>query len=281
VAPATPGECFWAAIEAARIALKYRTPVIVLSDGYLANGAEPWRIPDVDSLPDISVPFATEPNHVDTDGNALFWPYVRDPETGARPWAIPGTPGLEHRIGGLEKADMTGEVSYDPANHELMTRQRAAKVSGIARELSPVEVDDPGPSPASVLLLGWGSTYGAIQAAVRRLRARGFRVAHAHLRHLNPFPPNLGEVLESYPKVLVPEMNLGQLLKLVRAQFLVDAKGLNIVRGKPFKAEEIEAAVIELMGATAAPASSAPVSSAPASSAPASVRTAAEEVPDL
>jgi 2-oxoglutarate ferredoxin oxidoreductase subunit alpha len=251
VAPATPGECFAAAIEAARIALKYRTPVLLLSDGYLANGTEPWLLPNVDDLPDISVPFATEPNHQADDGTPEFWPYLRDPETLARPWAVPGTPGLTHRIGGLEKADGSGSVSYDAVNHEVMTKLRVAKIAGIAKDISPLEVDDPAPldgqAGAQVLVLGWGSTYGAIQAAVRRVRAKGHPVAHAHLRHLNPFPANLGEVLRAYPKVLVPEMNLGQLIKLVRAEFLVDAQGLNKMQGKPFRAEEIEPAIIDLI----------------------------------
>ena len=202
VAPSTPGDCFYAAIEATRIAVKYRTPVFLLSDGYLANGAEPWHVPDVDSLPDISVPFATETNHVNDAGEAVFWPYLRDPETLARPWAIPGTPGLTHRIGGLEKEDGSGDVSYDPANHDRMTRLRVAKVAGIAKDIPLVEVDDPG--GAEVLVLGWGSTYGSIQAAVRRVRDRGHPVAHAHLRHLNPFPSNLGDVVRSYRQVLVP-----------------------------------------------------------------------------
>jgi 2-oxoglutarate ferredoxin oxidoreductase subunit alpha len=245
VAPSTPGDCFYMAIEAARIALKYRTPVFLLSDGYLANGAEPWRLPSVDSLPDISVEFATEPNHTTPDGEEEFWPYLRDSETLARPWAIPGTPGLVHRIGGLEKADGSGTVSYDPVNHELMSRVRAAKVAGIASDIPLMEVDDP--DGATMLVLGWGSTYGAIAAGIRRIRARGHRVAQAHLRHLNPFPANLGEVLRSYPKILVPEMNLGQLVKLVRADFLVDAKGLSKMRGKPFRAEEIEQAILDLL----------------------------------
>jgi 2-oxoglutarate ferredoxin oxidoreductase subunit alpha len=246
VAPSTPGDCFYAAIEAARIAIKYRTPVFLLSDGYLANGSEPWKLPDVDSLPDISVAFATETNHTDSEGNQEFWPYLRDPETLARPWAIPGTPGLAHRIGGLEKADGSGEVSYDPANHDLMTRVRVAKVAGIASDIDPVEVEDPDGN-AEVLILGWGSTYGAIQAGIRRVRAQGHSVAQAHLRHLNPFPANLGAVLRDFPKILVPEMNLGQLIKLVRADFLVDAKGLNKVLGKPFLAGEIENAILDLM----------------------------------
>ena len=241
VAAMSPSHCFYAAIEAVRIALKYRTPVFLLSDGYLANGSEPWRLPDVESLPDISVPFATEAN---LDGD--FMPYLRDPETLARPWAIPGTPGLEHRIGGLEKADVTGNISYDPDNHELMTRLRAAKVAGIDRDIPPVEVDaDEG---AEVLVLGWGSTYGAIAAAVRRIRARGLKVAQAHLVHLNPFPRNLGEVVGRYREVLVPEMNLGQLSLLVRGRYLVDAKSVNKVKGLPFKAAEIEEALLELIG---------------------------------
>jgi len=240
VAAMTPAQCFYAVIEAARIALKYRTPVILLSETYLANSSEPWRLPDVDSLPDISVPFATELNH---DGE--FWPYLRDPETLARPWAVPGTPGLQHRVGGLEKEDGTGNVSYDPANHEKMTHVRAAKIAGIARDIPPVEVDHE--DGADVLVLGWGSTYGAIGAAVRRVRARGKKVAQAHLVHLNPFPPNLGEVLGRYRRVLVPELNLGQLARLVRAEYLVDAKTLSKVQAQPFKAAEIEHAILELI----------------------------------
>jgi 2-oxoglutarate ferredoxin oxidoreductase subunit alpha len=251
VAPSTPGDCFYAAIEAARIAIKYRTPVFLLSDGYLANGAEPWRIPDVATLPDISVEFASVPNHTTADGSEEFWPYLRDATTLARPWAIPGTPGLTHRIGGLEKEDGSGDVSYDPVNHELMTKLRVAKVAGIAADIPLVEVDDPvmpgATGRAELLVLGWGSTYGAIQAAIRRVRAKGHPVAHAHLRHLNPFPANLGEVVRAYPKVLVPEMNLGQLVKLVRADFLVDAQGLNKMKGKPFHAEEIESAIYDLL----------------------------------
>jgi 2-oxoglutarate ferredoxin oxidoreductase subunit alpha len=241
VAAKTPADCFFAAIEAARLAVKYRTPVILLSDGYLANGSEPWLLPDVNTLPDISVPFATEANH-DTE----FWPYLRDPDTLARPWAIPGTPGLMHRIGGLEKEDGTGNVSYDPDNHELMVRLRAAKVAGIANDIPPLEVDDPdGLGGADVLVLGWGSTYAAIQASVRRVRRRGMRAAHAHLTHLNPFPTNLGETVRAYRKVIVPEMNLGQLIKLIRADFLVDAKGLNKVKGQPFRVAEIEKAILD------------------------------------
>ena len=240
VAAMTPAQCFYAVIEAARIALKYRTPVILLSETYLANSSEPWRLPDVDSLPDISVPFATETNH---DGE--FWPYLRDPDTLARPWAVPGTPGLQHRVGGLEKADGTGDVSYDPVNHEKMAHLRAAKVAGIARDIPPVEVDHE--EGADVLVLGWGSTYGAIGAAVRRVRARSKKVAQAHLVHLNPFPPNLGDVLARYRRVLVPELNLGQLARLVRAEYLVDAKTLSKVQAQPFKAAEIEHAILELI----------------------------------
>ena len=248
IAPSTPGDCFFAAIEAARIALKYRTPVFLLSDGYLANGAEPWPVPNVDDLPDISVEFATEPNHTDEDGNAHFWPYLRDPETLARPWAVPGTPGLTHRIGGLEKADGSGSVSYDPDNHDRMSRLRVAKVAGIAADIPLAEVDDPD-GRAEVLVLGWGSTYGAIAAGVRRIRAAGHPVAHLHLRYLNPFPANLGDLLRSYRRILIPEMNLGQLVKMIRAEFLVDARPLSKMRGKPFQAEEIEAAILEMLPA--------------------------------
>lgn len=246
VAAYSPAQCFDAAIEAARIALKYRTPVMLLSDGYLANGSEPWRLPDVADLPDISVAFATEPNHVDGDGNPEFWPYLRDPDTLARPWAIPGTPGLEHRIGGIEKQDGTGNISYDPANHERMVHLRADKVAGIAQELPPLQVhgdvDD-----AELLVIGWGSTWGAIDGAANRCRARGRRVAYAHLVHLNPFPPNLGEVLASYPKVVVPELNLGQLSRVLRAEFLVDARSVTKVQGVPFTAGELEAALLKEM----------------------------------
>jgi 2-oxoglutarate/2-oxoacid ferredoxin oxidoreductase subunit alpha len=246
IAARTPGHCFFAAIEAARIALEYRTPVILLSDGYLANGAEPWQLPRVEDLPDISVPYATEPNHTSADGSPEFLPYLRDPATLARPWAVPGTPGLEHRIGGLEKADGTGAISYDPTNHERMVRLRAAKIAGIAKDIPPLEVDDPD-GEADVLVLGWGSTYGSIAAAVERLRRRGRRVAHAQLVHLNPFPANLGEVLARYSKVVVPEMNLGQLAMLVRSEFLVDARSISKVQGQRFLFSEVEAAVLALM----------------------------------
>nr|WP_317621443.1 2-oxoacid:acceptor oxidoreductase subunit alpha [Streptomyces sp. CBMA123] len=232
VAPATAAECFDAALEAARIAVTYRTPVFLLSDGYLANGSEPWRIPEVGELPEIDPKFATAPNRED----GAFWPYLRDPHTLARPWAVPGTAGLEHRIGGIEKEDGTGNISYDPANHDLMVRTRQAKVDGIT--VKPVEVDDPS-GDARVLVLGWGSTYGPITAAVRRVRADGGEVAQAHLRNLNPFPANLGVVLRSYEKVIVPEMNLGQLALLLRAKYLVDAESYNQVRGLPFKAAQL------------------------------------------
>src|SRR5437870_4524914 len=240
VAASTPGGCFDAALEAARIALKYRTPVYLLSDAYLANGSEPWLLPDVSSLPEIGVEFATAPNRGDE-----FLPYVRDPETLARAWAIPGTPGLEHRIGGLEKADETGNVSYDPDNHDLMTRLRAQKVAGIARDIPDLRVDHQ--EGADLLVVSWGGTYGPVAAGVRRVRRRGGRVSHAHLRWLNPFPRNTGVVLRAFDRVPVPEMNLGQLLKLVRAEFLVDAQGYNRVRGTPFKASEIAAAVEALL----------------------------------
>ncbi|MBH5132717.1 2-oxoacid:acceptor oxidoreductase subunit alpha [Streptomyces sp. NPDC005395] len=235
VAPRTPADCFDAALEAARIALTYRTPVFLLSDGYLANGSEPWRIPEPDELPDLAVRFAQGPNHTLDDGTEVFWPYKRDPQTLARPWAVPGTPGLEHRIGGIEKQDGTGNISYDPANHDFMVRTRQAKVDGIA--VPDLEVDDP--DGARTLVLGWGSTYGPITAAVRRLRTAGEEIAQAHLRHLNPFPANLGAVLRRYDKVVVPEMNLGQLATLIRAKYLVDAQSYNQVNGMPFKAEQL------------------------------------------
>ncbi|MGW0735920.1 2-oxoacid:acceptor oxidoreductase subunit alpha, partial [Streptomyces sp. NPDC002851] len=244
VAPSTPADCFDAALEAARIALTYRTPVFLLSDGYLANGSEPWRIPDVDELPDLRVQFAHTPNHQTEDGAEVFWPYKRDPQTLARPWAVPGTPGLEHRIGGIEKQDGTGNISYDPANHDFMVRTRQAKVDGI--DVPDIQVDDPS-GDAGLLVLGWGSTYGPITAAVRRLRTAGQSVAQAHLRHLNPFPGNLGEVLKRYDKVVVPEMNLGQLTTLLRAKYLVDAHSYNQVNGMPFKAEQLATALKEAL----------------------------------
>ncbi len=237
VAPATPAECFDYAIEAWRIALKYMTPVVYLSDAFLATGSEPWKIPDVADLPRIG----TE-NHTDP---ATFRPYARDPQTLARPWAVPGTPGLEHRIGGLEKADVTGNVSYDPENHHRMQLLRAEKIARIASDIPELQVH--GPAGGDLLVLGWGSTYGSIRTAVERLQAEGRSVAHAHLRHLNPFPTNLGEVLTSYRRVLVPEVNLGQLLMLIRARYLVDAQGYNRVRGKPFRISEIAEAAEKLL----------------------------------
>ena len=246
VAPRSPSDCFHAAIEAARIATKYRTPVFLLSDGYLANGSEPWRLPKVDELPDLKVSFATEPNATDDKGEPVFHPFQRDPQTLARPWAIPGTPGLEHRIGGLEKADGSGNISYDPANHDTMVRLRAAKVEGIARDIPDLEVEDPD-SAAELLVLGWGSTYGPIGAACRMVRDRGGRVAQAHLRHLNPFPTNTGEVLHRYRRILIPEMNLGQLALLIRGKFLVDAMSYNKVRGLPFKADELAGVIEEVL----------------------------------
>jgi 2-oxoglutarate ferredoxin oxidoreductase subunit alpha len=234
VAAQSPADCFAAALEAVRIALRYRTPVFLLSDGYLANGSEPWRLPNVTDLADLSVPFATEPNGPD----GSFLPYLRDPDTLARPWAIPGTPGLEHRLGGIEKADRTGNISYDPDNHDFMVRTRQAKVDGIARTIAPLVVDDPD-GDARVLVLGWGSTYGTIGAAARRVRRAGYSIAQAHLRHLNPFPANLGQVLASYEKVVLPEMNLGQLATLIRSKYLIDVISVTQVRGMPFRAADL------------------------------------------
>jgi 2-oxoglutarate ferredoxin oxidoreductase subunit alpha len=242
VAPRSPGDCFDAALEAARIAVTYRTPVLLLSDGYLAIGSEPWQVPDVTALPNIDADFQTEPNNLNDQGEAEFWPYKRDPLTLARPWALPGTAGLEHRIGGIEKADGTGNISYDPTNHDLMVRTRQAKVDAIAHSIPATDLDDPD-GRARVLVLGWGSTYGPIGAAVRRLRSAGRPVAQAHLRHLNPFPSDLGDVLRRYDRVLVPEMNLGQLSMLLRAKFLVDVVGYNKVRGLPFTAAELVDAI--------------------------------------
>jgi 2-oxoglutarate ferredoxin oxidoreductase subunit alpha len=244
VAPATPGDCFTMAIEAWRLALKYMTPVVYLSDAFLATGSEPWRIPDVADLPDIGIANATQ-------GDGPFRPYLRDPETLARPWAVPGTAGLEHRIGGLEKADVTGNVSYDPDNHHKMQLLRAAKVAGIAKDIPPMEVF--GPSSGELLILGWGSTYGAIRSAVERLQADGRSVAHAHLRHLNPFPENTESVLRSYDRVLIPEVNLGQLLMLIRAKYLIDAVGYDRVRGKPFRIAEIVAEAERILGVGTTP----------------------------
>jgi 2-oxoglutarate ferredoxin oxidoreductase subunit alpha len=245
VAPRSPGDCFDTALEAVRIAVTYRTPVMLLSDGYLANGSEPWRIPELAELPEIDPAFATQANH-GVGEDAEFWPYLRDEQTLARPWAIPGTPGLEHRIGGLEKGDGHGNISYDPANHDFMVRTRAAKVERIAESLPPLEVDDPS-GAAKVVVLGWGSTYGPIGAGCRRVRAAGYHVAQVHLRHLNPFPRDLGEVLKRYDKVLIPEMNLGQLAMLVRARYLVDAVGYNQVNGMPLKAADLAEAIGNLV----------------------------------
>jgi len=253
VAPQSPGDCFDAALEAVRIATTYRTPVFLLSDGYLANGSEPWHIPDVASLSHDKVNFATELNDVDANGDWVFHPFLRDPETLARPWAVPGTPGLEHRIGGIEKADVTGDISYDPDNHDVMTRLRQAKIDGIAKSIPNLEVDDPS-GQADVLILGWGSTYGPIAEATRLARVSGVNVARAHLRHLNPFPPNLGELLSRYEQVIVPEMNLGQLAMMLRAKYLVDVQSYTQVRGLPFTSIELANVLTEakanLSGAT-------------------------------
>jgi 2-oxoglutarate ferredoxin oxidoreductase subunit alpha len=240
VAVGTPSDAFETTIEAARIALKYMTPVILLSDGYIANGAEPWRIPDLENLPDLSVDFQTEDNSPEG-----FLPYLRDPETLSRPWAIPGTPGLEHRLGGLEKGDRTGGVNYDGVNHELMTDYRERKIQGIANDIPDIEVDaDEG---AKVLVVGWGSTSSAIHSAVRMVRKEGKPVARAHVRHLNPFPKNFEEVLNSYETVLVPELNRGQLWRLLRAEYLLDSVRFNKVQGEPFKASEIKDKIMELI----------------------------------
>jgi len=247
LAPQTPSDCFAIAIEATRLAVKYRTPVIVLSDGYLANGAEPWRLPDLDALEPIDPDFASEPNHTDDQGTPDFWPYIRDPETLARPWAPPGVPGLEHRIGGLEKADGSGNVSYEGVNHERMVHLRRDKIAGIAADIAPVEVNDES-GDAQLLLVSWGSTYAAVLAGVKRVRARGMKVAHVHLRHLNPLPANLGEVLQRYAQILVPEINLGQLSRVLRAEYLVDAQTMSKMQGVPFRVGEIEAAITALLG---------------------------------
>jgi 2-oxoglutarate ferredoxin oxidoreductase subunit alpha len=252
VAPQSAADCFDAAIEAIRLSTKYRTPVLLLSDGYIANGSEPWLIPDVTKLPDLQTPFATTTNHETENGDRVFWAYKRDPKTLARPWAIPGTPGLEHRIGGIEKADGHGNISYDPANHDLMTRTRQAKIDGIAYDIPKLTVDDPS-GKAKVLILGWGSTYGPIGAACRRVRQAGGEIASAHLRHLNPFPENTGEILRRYERVIVPEMNLGQLTMLLRAKYLVDVMGFNKVQGLPFSVGELETAITEVIATVNAP----------------------------
>jgi len=238
LAAATPADCFWIAVEACRIALKYMVPVIILSDGYLANGAEPWRIPGVDDIPSFPVRFATDPEG--------FLPYKRDPETLARPWAIPGTPGLEHRIGGLEKQDVTGNVNYEPLNHENMVRIRAAKIDAIVQDVP--NVLPSGDPEGDLLLVSWGSTYGSITQAVKAERAKGRKLGHLHLRYLNPLPANLGDILKRYRKVLVPELNMGQLLWVLRAKYLVDAVGLNKIQGRPFKQNELEQKIDEMLG---------------------------------
>ncbi len=237
----SPSAAFEMAIEAARVAIKYMTPVILLSDNYVANGSEPWLLPDVDSIPEIEVEFATKPNGPD----GSFLPYMRNIDTFARPWAVPGTPGLEHRVGGLEKESISGNVSYDPANHQLMTDTRAWKVANIANDIPPLEVD--GDEDAEILVLGWGSTFGSVRAAARRARNDGVKVATANLRYLHPMPRNVDEVLRSYDKILIPELNTGQLLKLIRAEFLIDAVGLNKVAGEPFKVTEISEKIMEMV----------------------------------
>ena len=237
LAPSSPGDCFWIALEASRIAIKYMVPVIILSDGYLANGAEPWPIPSLDQLPEIPVRFETNPEG--------FQPYRRDPDTLARPWAVPGTPGLEHRIGGLEKQDVTGNVNYEPLNHERMVRLRAAKVAAVVQDVPDAE---PAGDPAGdLLIVAWGSTHGPVTAALKSKRAEGYKIGHVHLRHLNPLPKNLGEVLGRYDRVLVPEMNMGQLLTVLRAKYLVDAEGLNKIQGRPFRQAELEQKFVEML----------------------------------
>jgi 2-oxoglutarate ferredoxin oxidoreductase subunit alpha len=238
VAPATPGDCFYVAYEAVRIAVKYMMPVMVLSDGFLANGSEPWLIPDPSTLPPIDVHFRTE-----TEG---FFAYLRDPATLARPWVKPGTPGLEHRIGGIEKQDVTGNISYDPENHDHMVRTRAEKVRRVAQEIPPTSIN--GAATGDLLVVGWGGTYGSITAAVERAQAAGKSVASIHLRHLNPLPPDLGHILREYRKVLVPEINSGQLVRVLRAEYLVDAVGFNRVRGLPLASEDIQDAINQLTG---------------------------------
>ena len=243
VAAATPSDCFWVALEACRIAVKYMVPVILLSDGYLANGAEPWRIPDAADIPAFPVHFATEPN----SANGGYLPYKRDAQTLARPWAVPGTPGLEHRIGGLEKQDVSGNINYEPLNHEKMVHIRAAKVAAIAQDIP--DIEPAGDAEGDLLIIAWGSTHGAITAAVKAQRAEGRRIGHVHLRHLNPLPSNLGEVIKRYKKVLVPELNMGQLLWVLRAKYLVDAAGLNKIQGRPFKQVELEQKIEEMLDA--------------------------------
>ncbi|MBZ0171866.1 MAG: 2-oxoglutarate ferredoxin oxidoreductase subunit alpha, partial [Phycisphaerales bacterium] len=240
IAPSGPADCFNAAIEAARLAIRHMCPVIILSDGYIANGAEPWNIPDLASIPQIEVRFSEAP-----ENGEAFLGYSRDPETLARPWALPGTPGLEHRIGSLEKQDQTGNVSYDPMNHELMVKTRAEKVERATVSIPSTPIR--GAEKGDVLLLGWGSTYGAIATATDKLRAMGHDVSSAHIRHLSPLPSDLGDVLRRYERVIIPENNMGQLLMLVRARYLVDAKGINHVRGRAFRVDELVESVLELI----------------------------------
>ncbi len=237
LAPSSPGDCFWIALEASRIAIKHMVPVIILSDGYLANGAEPWKVPTVDELPEIPVHFETNPEG--------FLPYRRDPVTLSRPWAVPGTPGLEHRIGGIEKQDVTGNINYEPLNHEHMVRLRAAKVESVANDIPPIVVE--GDESGDLLIIAWGSTHGPITAALNAQREKGRKVGHVHLRYLNPLPRDLGEVISRYKKVLVPEMNMGQLLMILRAKYLVDAQGYNKIQGKPFKTSEIEQKIEQML----------------------------------
>jgi 2-oxoglutarate ferredoxin oxidoreductase subunit alpha len=237
LAPSSPGDCFWIALEASRIAIKYMVPVIILSDGYLANGAEPWKVPTVAELPQIPVHFETNPEG--------FLPYKRNPSTLARPWAIPGTPGLEHRVGGIEKQDVTGNINYEPLNHEHMVRTRAEKVEGIAQDIP--EIVPEGDPSGDLLIVAWGSTAGPITAAMKIMREKGHRIGHVHLRYLNPLPRNLGDILKGYKRVLVPEMNMGQLVMILRAKFLVDAESYGKIQGKPFKQSEIEAKIEELL----------------------------------
>jgi 2-oxoglutarate ferredoxin oxidoreductase subunit alpha len=237
LAPSSPGDCFWIALEASRIAIKYMVPVIILSDGYLANGAEPWKVPTVAELPQIPVHFETNPEG--------FLPYKRNPSTLARPWAIPGTAGLEHRVGGIEKQDVTGNINYEPLNHEHMVRTRAEKVEGIAQDIP--EIVPEGDPSGDLLIVAWGSTAGPITAAMKPMREKGHRIGHVHLRYLNPLPRNLGDILKRYKRVLVPEMNMGQLVMILRAKFLVDAESYGKIQGKPFKQSEIEAKIEELL----------------------------------
>ncbi|MCO5320313.1 MAG: 2-oxoacid:acceptor oxidoreductase subunit alpha [Microthrixaceae bacterium] len=247
IAASRPADSFECAIQAAEIAIKYRTPVILLSDGYIANSSEPWCLPDVEDLPDLSTTYATGTNHTGADGVEEFWPYLRDPDTLARPWAIPGTPGLEHRIGGIEKADGSGDISYDPDNHQAMTDLRAAKVAGVARGYRKLEVTGDS-EDADLLVVGWGSTWGAIAAAVERVRSAGGKVAHVHLRNLNPLPEDLGDIVRRYPKVMVPELNLGQLSMVLRSKYLIDAQSVSKVAGLPFTAGEIESEIHKMLG---------------------------------